>query len=493
MLDFSGSTVAITSAVLAAIPLFNLVDSFIGSDLGDTVDLALTGLDDFFGGAGDDDIIGTGSDNTLSGGAGDDDLSGGAGDDILIGGLGADALDGGAGSDTADYSGAASGVKVDIFGALAGLGEAAGDSFISIENIIGSAFQDQLYGTAGANVISAGAGNDFINGRGGADTIDGGAGVDRYYFSLAFGAATLDLSDQSNNAGQLSGASFTGVEQFFGSNAADSFTAGGEDAVFYGRGGDDVLIGGAGTDRLYGGNGDDIISGGDGVDYLYGGEGADAFDGGAGFDRVAYTDVNAGVVAYLDNPALNQGAAAGDTYVSIEALYGSNFTDTLVGSTGDDQLAGNNGHDVIFGGAGRDLIFGGNGNDRIIGNAGDDSLYGQAGNDTFVFNFSDGRDVIYDFTSGADEIEFNNGPASMADLTFTQVGSNLEIGSVNGTVVLFGLTQADISASDFAFNSPPAGSEQAILEAMELAVAPDEVFLYEAAFMPEAFMIDMVL
>ena len=46
MLDFSNSTQAIDSTVLAAIPLFNLVDEFIGSNLGDTIDLALTAAND---------------------------------------------------------------------------------------------------------------------------------------------------------------------------------------------------------------------------------------------------------------------------------------------------------------------------------------------------------------------------------------------------------------------------------------------------------------
>ena len=49
VLDLSTSSVAIDAALLGGISLFNLVDEFIGSDLGDTIDLALTGLENFFG------------------------------------------------------------------------------------------------------------------------------------------------------------------------------------------------------------------------------------------------------------------------------------------------------------------------------------------------------------------------------------------------------------------------------------------------------------
>jgi len=196
ILDFSGSLFGITAEILSGIDLFNLVDDF--------------------GGSGDDTVIGTVSDNMLSGGDGDDDLFGGNGDDTLIGGLGADDFDGGAGSDTVDYSSATEGVWADLQGLVAQMGEALGDTFVDVENIIGSDFVDRLYGDAADNIISGGAGNDALFGRNGNDTLDGGLGND--------------------------------------------FLIGGS--------GDDVLAGGEGDDQIQGNLGDDTIFGGRGNDFL---------------------------------------------------------------------------------------------------------------------------------------------------------------------------------------------------------------------------------
>ena len=52
------------------------------------------------------------------------------------------------------------------------------DTLSGIENIIGSAFNDTLTGTTGANVMDGGAGNDSLSGLAGADTLVGGAGND---------------------------------------------------------------------------------------------------------------------------------------------------------------------------------------------------------------------------------------------------------------------------------------------------------------------------
>lgn len=117
----------------------------------------------------------------LYGDAGNDQLLGYAGNDILHGAAGADRLDGGTGSDYASYSGAGAAVVADLLSRSANWGDAQGDVYVSIENLIGSAWADSLRGNNAANVIRGGEGNDSIYGRSGNDTLDGGLGDDVLY------------------------------------------------------------------------------------------------------------------------------------------------------------------------------------------------------------------------------------------------------------------------------------------------------------------------
>ena len=121
-------------------------------------------------------------------------LNGGGGNDTLNGGSGADTLIGGAGSDTAEYSGSNNAVNVRIYQNIGLRGEASGDVLQSIENLIGSRFDDTLIGESNgqANRIAGGDGDDFINtgsgadilvGGDGADTLQGGTGADLFEFS----------------------------------------------------------------------------------------------------------------------------------------------------------------------------------------------------------------------------------------------------------------------------------------------------------------------
>ena len=57
-------------------------------------------------------------------------------------------------------------------------GDAAGDSYVGVENLAGSAFDDILQGDGQANALAGGEGNDQLMGAGGNDTLNGGAGND---------------------------------------------------------------------------------------------------------------------------------------------------------------------------------------------------------------------------------------------------------------------------------------------------------------------------
>ncbi|MFE0754107.1 calcium-binding protein [Inquilinus sp. NPDC058860] len=212
----------------------------------------------------DDVVIGNGGvnglwgfagDDSLSGNGGNDSLKGGAGQDLLEGGSGADRLDGGDGIDTAVYTHSALAVTVDL-GTNSGLfGEAQGDTFAGIENVVGSAGGDTLKGGAGANMLSGEDSNDRLTGAGGADVLNGGAGGDLFTYR-AIGDSTvavagrdtiqdfnsleqdrIDLGqiDADGNAGNGNSTfSFIGTGAFTGAGAEVRFTAAGGDLLVQG-------------------------------------------------------------------------------------------------------------------------------------------------------------------------------------------------------------------------------------------------------------------
>jgi Ca2+-binding RTX toxin-like protein len=123
---------------------------------------------------------GTPGNDSLTGTNEADELNGLDGNDKLIGLGGADELDGGAGLDTAFYATASapSGVTVDLERNLGIGGEAQGDTFLRIENLVGTDFGDELDGNDSANRIQGRGGNDELDGDSGDDTLIGGRGND---------------------------------------------------------------------------------------------------------------------------------------------------------------------------------------------------------------------------------------------------------------------------------------------------------------------------
>jgi serralysin len=76
---------------------------------------------------------------------------------------------GSAGVDTVDYSSSPAGVIADLTVGIGVNAFGGTDTFVSIENLVGSEFDDILCGNAANNVFMGGLGNDFIIGMDGLD------------------------------------------------------------------------------------------------------------------------------------------------------------------------------------------------------------------------------------------------------------------------------------------------------------------------------------
>ncbi len=298
LVDFSAATGALylffarpaTWTGVAAGDVLVSIEGIIGSAHDDTVfggDTAETLL----GAGGADLYYGGGGDDVISGGDGNDTLSGDAGSDTLFGDAGADWFYGDGGIDYVAYRGSGgAGVTVDLEFPGQNTGEAAGDIFISIEGVIGTAASDVLRGDAQVNYLRGGNGNDTLQGMGGndqlfggagADSVDGGAGFDTMIFDGG-GGVIVDLVTPANNRWDAAGDTYVSIESFVGSDHGDGFYGDTAGNIFYGEGGNDALVGRGGNDVLLGGAGDDFLNGGAGLDQLYGGAGADRFVFGRG-------------------------------------------------------------------------------------------------------------------------------------------------------------------------------------------------------------------
>jgi Ca2+-binding RTX toxin-like protein len=403
-------------------------------------------------------VTGTAAGETLASTSEEDVISGLDGDDRLLGSAGADKLDGGAGTDTVDYSTAPSGLTVSLAHVDRNTGEAAGDTYVLIERLVGSYHADLLYGNRWTSTeIDGGAGDDRLFGFGDSDTLLGNLGTDR----------------------------------------------------LYGGDGGDILIGGQDYDVLYGEGGDDLLDGVDGetvkvADHLVGGLGDDHYivDGdtvieaaGQGFDTVetrSSMTLRAGVeiefllgttsaatklvgnelnqdivdfsgraaelrgmggADYLEGNAGNDtlwGDFGGGTGIGVagnDELRGGAGNDWLYGEGGDDQLFGEGdndrlyagaGSDFGYGGAGEDILYGEAGNDTLSGGRGVDLLSGGEGADTFVYATGDGNDVIFDFSVGDSDkvslvgVTFVSG--AYAGTMFAELSDGALLRAVNGHV-----------------------------------------------------------
>jgi Ca2+-binding RTX toxin-like protein len=379
------------------------------------------GDDVIAGGAGNDILAGNSGFDILKGEGGDDVLYGGAGNDVLDGGVGKDILVGGAGEDAVSYASASSGVRANLltagfYGNSANTGDAFGDEYFEVENLMGGSGADVLGGDFDSNELTGGLGNDLLLGNDGDDTYvwnvgdgadniqEGGFIIDEavtiegdlienysikswekvatngsvdfwrlqiqtysediiYDCSLfAYSAGSVPEVPPPSayiQSGWLQGFSRTNGQQV----TRYSFGTGGDS-------GDDALEFGANislSDLTFIKTGNDLV-----VQY-----------GGSVVSQVTIKDqllTNNAVETLKLNDGLSISLSSILNASSAAQLVGTASDDLMVGQTGalNDNLSGGDGNDALVGYAGDDLLYGGNGDDVFEGGLGADRLDGGA-------------------------------------------------------------------------------------------------------------------
>jgi Ca2+-binding RTX toxin-like protein len=360
--------------------------------------------------------------DTLVGDAEDNALDGQAGNDALWGGAGADALDGGSGIDSATYIESTVGVHVDLLDGTGWGGTAEGDTLTEIENLIGSLFDDdlsgdnernrlqggvgidELVGNGGDDVLEGGIGDDVLIGGIGADALVGGNGSDWASYDDSSSGVTVDLAGGTAVGGHAEGDTFSGIEHLAGSDLTDVLIGNARDNILKGVGGDDILVGGLGADTLVGHSGSDVA---------------------------VYATSTAAVAVDLAAGTGAGGDAAGDTFIDVESVDGSDFADTLTGDGDANVLNGRGGGDAMAGRGGDDTYYISEALDVVTEADGE-------GNDTVY------TDVSYVLAAGADvEILRTTNDNGTAAIDLTGNAFDNEITGNDGANVITGGGGAD--------------------------------------------------
>jgi Ca2+-binding RTX toxin-like protein len=360
----------------------------------------------------DDTVPGSPGNDSLDGTAGDDTILGEAGNDTLAGLGGNDLLNGGTGNDWASYRTAASAVNVSL--AIAGAQNTLGagtDTFVSIEGLQGSAFNDTLIGSTNLwiELFSGGAGNDTINGGTITDTIDYLNLNQVEYWQTAVSGANINLQTGIALDGQGGTDTLVNINFVVGSNFNDTMR-GSDGALFeqfMGLSGNDSINGGSltassarlsyqvspaavnvdialgtaqdghgGTDTFTNIN---FVRGSNFNDTLFGSNttvvsetfeaqaGNDYIDGRGGLDWVRYQNSTAAANVNLVTGLAQDGLGGVDTLLGIENVRGSSFDDVFIGNAAANAFEGRAGNDSMDGGAGDDTFTGAAGNDTMVG------------------------------------------------------------------------------------------------------------------------------
>lgn len=501
-------------------------------------------FDDSFSGI--ERLIGSSHADVLYGDDGHNRLEGRGGDDILQAHFGADELDGGEGFDIVTYQDNSFGVQVNLALEAQDQGEGGVDRLFSIEGARGSAFDDTLVGSSGANLLEGLDGADTLFGGDGLDTLRGGVGNDVLVGNAQIFAADADVlwGDEGGDliygeaADNLNGGegfdSLIAVNGFdftlnmaaasieyavleFGNDKVDASAQTVGVSVFA-SGGKDSVTGSAVGDLIFGGVGDDVINAGDGADSIVGEAGVDQLNGGAGDDRIYFdgqdslvfggagydagyitasaasgATINMGLsgLEYLQDTAGGNDTILGSTAAVGLTVYAGGGTDLVEGSAQADVLWGQAGTDTLRGGGGADVLVGGADADVLAGGAGNDALFGSSGSggdgasDRFVFTQTGAAnaDTVYDFEHNVDKLDFSAFSGSFANVGFANVGADANV-YMNGQLVCTVVGGAGVlTAGDFIFaGAAPFGPDLGPAAGEPGAQAGDDHSSFEAFF-----------
>jgi len=215
-------------------------------------------------------------------------------------------------------------------------------------------------------------------------------------------------------------------------------------------GGDDVLTATNFADTIYGGAGGDTVSAGGGADIIIDVLGTNTLNGDNGDDVI------------ISGGRTTASGGSGD-----DIVLGGSGNDNL---SGDGNLGGVDGNDTLVGDPTTGFFYG---DDVLTPGGGDDFIEGGGGADTFVFGPEQGRNTIaalnvdltdpgatqaigVDFESGIDVIQLIGFSTDVRDNLFSFVqdvsngsGMMAQFEAQGTTIVFFGLTQSNLTESDF--------------------------------------------
>ena len=170
--------------------------------------------------------------------AADNLFFGGEGDDSFISSGGANSYFGGGGRDTVSYSQSSTGVTVDLARTGRG-GDAEGDEYVGVENVVGSRGDDVLRGDSNNNILTGEVGNDRLF---------GGAGDDTFVISAAIGGS--ETVEDFSTAGDLLRVLDPAFGTTFDDLKANNLRQVGDDALLDFGGGNSVTLLGVDVDDL---------------------------------------------------------------------------------------------------------------------------------------------------------------------------------------------------------------------------------------------------
>ena len=345
---------------------------------------------------------------TVNGTSGDDNLMGTSGNDLILPGDatadGGDTIHASAGNDTIDFTGAHNGSYILDYSSL------GSDLTANITTTGGTIDKGSLGIDSLVNF-------DSINGLGGGAHLLGGSGNDSFTVDLS---STESLSIQVGTGADTITATGSGYLEVDVSTYHGAYVDATEGIVSEVTGTAGATVTGT-VNEWQGSQYADTLMGSSADESFHPGGGSDAVDGGGGFDVVRYDVVGVDSIhgAFTaPGTAVITGTANGqmfiDTLTNIEAIIGTSGSDVLAGSSSGELLDGQAGNDVLVGGGGGDTLYGGTGMDILQDGAGANILDVGADNvgDLVRFtpdalNAGDVSDLIINFNSGTDGVDLS--------------------------------------------------------------------------------------